>query len=406
MSAVELVPTPASEGTSMGARGLSVGPTQRFYRPELDALRFGAFACVYIAHAVPAIHLKGNPALDRPSGHWMQLIGETGNFGVCLFFVLSAYLITEIMRQESIAHGTLSIGRFYLRRILRIWPLYLAVVLTIAAVGLVVPALHMSKAQLAAYLLFTGNWYLVLFPGGTQVLNWLWSISVEEQFYIAWPLLARLAGTRAIMWASLVCLPASSAAVALAAHFFDHLYATVWLNSIVQFEYFGLGALMAIALAGRIPKLGRTARIILIVIGASLWCVASVFCLIKDPRANPTTLMMCSGYSLVAIGCGCLLLGVLGMEPAFIPKPLVYLGRISYGLYVFHELALEATTRIRWELLADHHDHGLTASLLYVADRICALFLTIGCAALSYKYLERPFLRINQRFAVVKTRPA
>jgi peptidoglycan/LPS O-acetylase OafA/YrhL len=83
----------------------------------------------------------------------------------------------------------------------------------------------------------------------------------------------------------------------------------------------------------------------------------------------------------------------------------VYLGRISYGLYVFHELALEATTAIRWKLLAGQHDYGMTGSLLYLADRVCALALTIGCAALSYKYFERPFLRINQRFALVQTRP-
>jgi peptidoglycan/LPS O-acetylase OafA/YrhL len=288
---------------------------------------------------------------------------------------------------------------------LRIWPLYLGVVVTVALIGMAVPSLQMSKTQLLAYLLFAGNWYLVLLPNGTNVLSWLWSISVEEQFYIAWPLLERLGGMRAVLWASICCLPTATAAIVLSTRFGQHLYATVWLNSLVQFEYFALGALIAIALAGSTPRFRAVMRVALIAIGVCLWCSASVFCLIKDPRANPTTMMMCAGYFLVGAGCICLLLGTLGIPSRHVPRSLVYLGRISYGLYVFHELALEATTAIRWKLLAGHHDYRMTGSLLYLADRVCALALTIGCAALSYKYLERPFLQINHRFALVQTRP-
>jgi peptidoglycan/LPS O-acetylase OafA/YrhL len=405
MALAKLEQAPTSDQVRTDAQRTAASVAQRFYRPELDALRFGAFACVFLTHAVPSVRLSGNTAVQGSVAVWMQLVGEAGNFGVCLFFVLSAYLITEIMRRESISYRTLSIGRFYIRRVLRIWPLYLGVVVAVALIGIAVPGLHMSKTQLLAYLLFAGNWYLLVAPNGTNVLSWLWSISVEEQFYIAWPLLERLGGMRAILWASLGCLPLAGAAIALSTRFGERLYATVWLNSLVQFEYFALGALIAIVLAGRTPRFRGKTRIALIVTGVCLWCSASVFCLIKDPRANPTMMMMCTGYFLVGLGCICLLLGTLGIASRHVPRSLAYLGRISYGLYVFHELALEATTAIRWKLLVGQHDYGMTGSLLYLADRVCALALTIGCAALSYKYFERPFLRINQQFALVQTRP-
>src|ERR1700756_1323364 len=201
MALAHLEQAPTTNHVRTDSQRTAVGTAQRFYRPELDALRFGAFACVFLTHAVPSVRSSAETLVHRSVSVWVQLLGEAGNFGVCLFFVLSAYLITEIMRRESISYGTLSIGRFYLRRVLRIWPLYLGVVLTVALVGLAVPTLHMSKTQLLAYLLFAGNWYLILSPGGTNVLSWLWSISVEEQFYIAWPLIDKLAGKRAILWA-------------------------------------------------------------------------------------------------------------------------------------------------------------------------------------------------------------
>lgn len=406
MAVGKLEQAPTSNQTRTDAQRAAAGDSQRFYRPELDALRFGAFACVFLTHALPSVHSSGSNLGQRSVAVWIQLLGEAGNFGVCLFFVLSAYLITEIMRRESISYGTLSIRSFYLRRVLRIWPLYLGVVAAVGLVGMGVPALHMSRTQLLAYLLFAGNWYLLLFPNGTNVLSWLWTISVEEQFYIAWPLLERLAGTRAILWGSLACLPMAGAAIAFSTRFGERLYATVWLNSFAQFEYFALGALIAIALAGSTPRFRGRTRGAFIAAGVCLWCSASVLCRIKDPRANPTMMMMCTGYFLVGLGCICILLGVLGIASRHVPRSLAYLGRISYGLYVFHELAMEATTAIRWKLLAGQHDHGMTGRVLYLADRVCALALTIGCAAVSYKYFERPFLRINQRFALVQTRPA
>jgi hypothetical protein len=89
---------------------------ERFYRRELDLLRLAAFALVFIGHS-----------LDTRTSPTLRTIGRAGMFGVPVFFALSAYLITELLTREKSAAGTVDLRRFYVRRILRIWPLYFTV---------------------------------------------------------------------------------------------------------------------------------------------------------------------------------------------------------------------------------------------------------------------------------------
>src|SRR5215475_9058782 len=113
---------------------------ERFYRPELDVLRFFAFLGVFIFHAAPRTMDFYNAA-GYPQ--WLsRLLIPTfgaGAYGVDLFFALSAYLITSLLLRERSATGTLDMRSFYLRRILRIWPLYLAFVAFAGLAALVIP---------------------------------------------------------------------------------------------------------------------------------------------------------------------------------------------------------------------------------------------------------------------------
>ena len=93
----------------------------RYYRPELDVLRFLAFLSVFTVHRMD--HLPIDPARH----FWLYNISLLGNFGVPVFFLLSAFLITELLMREENQLGTIHIRSFYMRRILRIWPLYFAV---------------------------------------------------------------------------------------------------------------------------------------------------------------------------------------------------------------------------------------------------------------------------------------
>jgi len=113
-------------------------------------------------------------------------------FAVSLFFVLSGYLITTLLAMEKENTGRVHLRAFYQRRVARIWPLYYGFTLAVLVIGVFVPRLLPSARALAAYTFFSGNWYLVFshsnLAGGLGIL---WSINIEEQFYLLWPLLIK-----------------------------------------------------------------------------------------------------------------------------------------------------------------------------------------------------------------------
>ena len=172
---------------------------KRFYRPELDVLRFFAFLGVFIFHSAPRTMDFYNAA-GYP--HWLSgLLIPTfgaGAYGVDLFFALSAYLITSLLLRERAATGALDLRGFYLRRILRIWPLYLAFVAFAAVFALLVPGQHLPMKYVVGYSLLAGNWIYVFYGLPASFAVPLWTVSIEEQFYLAWPLALRKASVRAM----------------------------------------------------------------------------------------------------------------------------------------------------------------------------------------------------------------
>src|SRR6478672_7551315 len=169
-------------------------PAERFYRPELDALRFFAFLGVFIFHAAPRTMDFYNAA-GYP--HWLSSllisIFGAGAYGVDLFFALSAYLITSLLLRERSATGALDLRGFYVRRILRIWPLYLAFVAFAAVMAVAIPEQHLPLRYVAGFSLLSGNWVYVFYGLPASFAIPLWTVSIEEQFYLAWPLALRRA---------------------------------------------------------------------------------------------------------------------------------------------------------------------------------------------------------------------
>ena len=111
-------------------------------------------------------------------------IGATGAFGVSLFFVLSSYLITELLLREKDLIGGLDVKSFYIRRILRIWPLYFAFLALAVALRWIFPGQHVTWRAGLWFSLLAGNWYIVFHGFPSSVIFPLWSVSIEEQFYI------------------------------------------------------------------------------------------------------------------------------------------------------------------------------------------------------------------------------
>ena len=128
---------------------------KRYYRPELDALRFMAFMIVFIVHRMDFI------PIDPAQHYWLYNICLLGDLGVPVFFLLSAFLITELLMRERDQVGTIHSGAFYARRILRIWPLYFAVFYGLVILGHFLPSAGpRDPRSWLAFTLFAGNWYI------------------------------------------------------------------------------------------------------------------------------------------------------------------------------------------------------------------------------------------------------
>jgi peptidoglycan/LPS O-acetylase OafA/YrhL len=385
-----LTTTPAEITAVTSARSSN----SRFYHPELDALRFFAFLMVFLHHAFPH-QPEFWTKLGVPSVIATVLagIGATGAFGVSLFFVLSAYLITELLLREKELVGSLDVKSFYVRRILRIWPPYFFFLALASALAWFVPGQHVGWRAGLAFSALAGNWYIVFIGFPSSVIFPLWSVSIEEQFYLTWPLIVRRVSQNAIAGFAVGLL-----AVATAARFYLGMHhrfeSEIWCNTLVQLDPIAAGILIAVLLRGAVPQFSKLARGAMMVAGvACLATAANYFAIKNDPLTTARSVL---GYPMVALGGVLLLLAVL-REDASPLKPLAYLGRISYGLYVFHVLGL---------LISDYVVPDQTANLARYGLRVLvALALTVTMAAISYRWLETPFLKLKQRFTYVLSRP-
>lgn len=382
-----------------------------FYRPELDVLRFFAFLSVFFYHGLPAFDVGRHSGTMARLALYETRVRDAGSFGVCLFFLLSSYLITELLLRERKLTGTVHVRSFYARRVLRIWPLYFAFLSLGVVLSAFVPAYRLEARAVVCFLFLAGNWYVA---GRAGMLSespiWpLWSVSVEEQFYLLWPWIAKLGGERWIRRISLAILPVSYACLYWLAQQGPHTAGSARFNSVVQFQFFALGALLALAVHGRMVRLKSFSRIALLGAGVGCWLAANFVFHVDFAGALPSPAWWVTGYAMVAMGSLLLLMAFLGVSSALLPKPLVYLGKISYGLYVFHMLVLNLVGPAIWptdvQRAAMQTPMGV-ANLIAraVAILIVGLAGTIVLSAISYRFLERPFLNLKERFTFIRSR--
>ena len=169
-----------------------VGIAKSFYRPELDLLRFLAFFPIFFAHLVPMEgQYYGGHHLSAFGGKVVIATAYCGLAGLNLFFVLSAFLISNLLLREREVNGTVNLRAFYIRRILRIWPLYFFAIALGFCWQFIDPSQHLGRTYIVAFLLLAGNWPFVFLGNTNSFMAPLWSVSVEEQFYLAWPLFLR-----------------------------------------------------------------------------------------------------------------------------------------------------------------------------------------------------------------------
>lgn len=381
----------------------------RFYRPELDVVRFLAFLLVFLHHDLPH---SGNPRLEsflNTLAPVYYTFVHACRFGLSLFFTLSAFLICELLLRERETAGTVGVKQFYIRRILRIWPLYYLGL----ALGVVFAFLPGGEAATAARLgwfaIFMGAWYHATHGILNNPANPLWSISVEEQFYLFAPWIIKYLNRK---WLYGFCLTLIA-------------FANLWLfylgmagtsdlcvacNSFVQFECFAGGILLCLVLHGQIPRIVVWHRLALIAGCCLFWMTAAYgqqYRSIHHPSDSTGSLMLVGCYALSTLGCVMLLAASLGVSSKLLPGWAIYLGRISFGLYVYHEFAIFIVNRIPISSILNQ------ANLIYPLYAFLSAVLTIGlplgltllAAALSYRYFETPFLKMKKRYSVIESQP-
>lgn len=364
-----------------------------FYRPELDALRFFAFLAVFLFHFSHPVEFYVAHGIPRFIAGPINALLTGGVFGVDLFFVLSAYLITELLLREKEQCGSLDVRGFYLRRILRIWPLYFFYI-GLALIPVFNPGNVFNWKYAAAYILLAGNWSVVAWGWPMHsIIGALWTVSIEEQFYLSWPPIVRTLSRNHIAWAAGIMLLVSNITriVMVVIHGGQN---SVWCNTLSRMDPIVAGILLAAVLRGTVPTFSAVTRVALLVSGILAFALVANYWKIHEPeslRWIPTL----AGFPVVALGATMILLAVLGISSQ-VPKSLVYLGKISYGLYVYHALANQLSNMIV----------PAQRSFLQLAMRPTLAFaITVALAAVSYAVLETPFLKLKQRFTHIDSRP-
>lgn len=364
------------------------------YFPNLNGLRFVA-ALLVIIH-----HIEQIKSIYDIENNWgsgvVQILGEQG---VSLFFVLSGFLITYLLLEEEKQTGMIKLKDFYVRRILRIWPLYFFTGFLALAVLPQIPMFIMPGyghdfiyrdvgTKIALFVLFLPN--LMPFLGGIiPYASQAWSIGTEEQFYLIWPLLLKKIARHRITLMLLIIAGYILTARALWSSHTDFLPFKYYISgfwSLFNIDLMAIGGLLGILLHTQHKSL-KLIRNNVVFYGSLL----VVFYMFQQ------AFMIEHVYKeIYALFYGLIILN-------FAANPNIhfhleagvfkYLGKISYGLYMYHPIAIVLAVHLaKWTGL-------LNNAFIYPASILMAILL----AGLSYKYLESFFLRRKVNYSTVRS---
>jgi peptidoglycan/LPS O-acetylase OafA/YrhL len=356
--------------------------------PALDGVRGVAVLTVFIYH-------YGGGAQSTNS--LLHAIGETNKLGwagVTLFFVLSGFLITGILWKSI---GTLHWWRtFFVRRCLRIFPLYYLVMLLLIVACLITHTLGENFSSIGIYVLYLQN-----FLGSEKTekilsfrLGHFWSLAVEEHFYLVWPFLLSIMST--IRRAQYLCLAVFALSLASRVWIFQYAYTTLHYATPARVGEMAIGGWLALVIRENPAWLSTLRRFAPAVFFASLVVIAAIAFAVGNPEVA-TMPMYLFGIPLFSFAAAALILMVLqGGKWARLLSfpPLRHLGVISYGVYVYHVLLHDFYDAIVWRI-APHASRNAHLTLKFFVSAA----LTLLVAQCSYSFFEQPLLKLKDKFA-------
>ena len=374
---------------------------------QLDALRFLAAFLIVIVHAWEGwVAWYGKPGLLTHADHktytWLgdrvTMLVHNMNFGVDMFFLISGFLITYLLLKEKTDKGKINIPAFFLRRVLRIWPLYFFVIL----VGpLIVWWLQQSSPDIKQpeylpVIFFYNNFRTIATESWQFPFAHFWSICIEEHFYLVWPFLVALFPMKKLPHVFITVIVASIAYRAYASLNGLGWY-PLYLHTLARIDVLAIGGLVAYAHFHRPYSLNIPLYIRLLLFGLLLWGL----CYIDMTDWNSLFDAIWKKYIFL------LLAGILMMNYVFSPnvffkwgpKHIInYLGRCCFGIYLWGNILLQI---LIYKLFNNHPVLGYAPWWAYWP---IVIGVSLVVPVISYELIEKPFLKLKAKFAIVKTR--
>lgn len=365
--------------------------TQVKYFKNLDGLRFLCFLSVFTVHT---LHTS-DKRIEANIFHKLLVDGLLGNGAIAVnfFFVLSGFLITYLLINEKKATGTIKILPFWFKRVIRIWPLYFGCIVFSLIIFPYVKRLFgetfTNGADAKLYLLFLGNFDIIKngWPDSTE-LGVLWSVSIEEQFYLLWPLFLYLLNISKYWMAFLAIIMISLLFRGL--HDDKVIYNFHTFSCMSDMALGGLGAwLMEFASCKKaIENLSRF-KIILVYVA---FFVVFVF---RDQLLNGFYITRVFERLIISIPVIFIILEQNFSLNSFYKmgnlKRLSKLGLVTYGMYMLHIIAYLIIVILLKKLkVADN------VYCIAIIGPLLALGLTILMSKISYRYFETPFLKLRK----------
>lgn len=368
---------------------------------EMDGLRGIAVVLVIALH----VFHRANEFTQHPTLHFITSFTSIGWVGVDIFFVLSGFLITSILLRARDRHDYFK--NFYARRILRIAPLYYAAIIIVFLLIVPIKTPHYMKTApkiIPVLLLYQQNWLSILHSIKQTPYIWVtWSLAIEEQFYLIWPAVVYFSKKDTLLKISIYTFLASTIGRILGVLFWDNPDESArffYYNSFTRFDELIFGGILAIALTNINWRewINRVSFPVFLASFAGFLglCIAS---LPGSPNPSHSNVILTAGGYTTATVFSAALIAIFMTRPEnffmrvlFRNKIIVFLGKYSYSMYLFHMPVALVLLDILWWT----HRRGWKMYLLYI---VLTFATTILASQITWYLLEKHMLNLKRYFA-------
>lgn len=363
--------------------------------PNLNGVRFIAAFWV-IVHHIEQFKDKFGFANQLFYTRFIRMIGPLSVF---LFFVLSGFLITSLLFVEKERTQTIDIKSFYMRRVLRIWPLYFLTVILGLFILPQIPFLDIPEEtanvginlteKIILYVLILPNIVTGVFKH-IPYLSQNWSIGVEEQFYYFWPWVIRQTKTKRLLLVMIIFFVAIYIVRSLTVLYMSEIGWWKYLNEFIK--SLRLTCMILGAIGAYFTYFQLDSKLVKLIfhrnfqIGLYVLLVGMLYFGVYLPGVNQEVYALI--FTLILMNLAKNPNNILNLEnPVF-----DYLGKITYGMYMYHTIAVVIGVKIS---MSYNQSNWVSYPITYI--------LTIIISAISYEYFEKPFLKLKDKFTTVKS---